>query len=502
MNFRAAVSRGWPLSRSGGARSNEGASGHRRLAVNAVAGGASNLIKIGIQLVVLPLMAHLLGPSEFGLYALALPTISFFMILVDGGLAVSLARESRDATIVWSTAFWLVMLVGVVLAGVVTGWGFALAALAKQPRVTGLMATLSLALIAIAASALPSANLTRERRLVVFATADVVSAIVGAVVAVALAASGAGAKSLAVQYVVYYTLRAIVLNSVAFVRPTLQFNISALRGHLSTGSALLSMRLADFSGRMGENILYGRAFGTAGLGVFTFANQAPRFICEAASGPIWAALYAHALREEERQVEKAHFNLVRLLASIVFPVAALLSATAPEILGAILGPKWDQASELLRILIPFYAMNVVAGQSGAVLLARNRGWVLFWISLGLTIGRLAAVSAGPWIGESGVALAIGAAIAANAIVMLEIPLYSRSTGERKFSLLRETFEPLVSSAAAGVICFMLARPGNGLIWIACCWIIAAAVYLGVMTALRPRTFRQDLKALRGLALRR
>ena len=52
----------------------------RRLALNAIAGGGANFIKIGIQLVMLPLMAHLLGPSEFGLYALALPTISFFMI--------------------------------------------------------------------------------------------------------------------------------------------------------------------------------------------------------------------------------------------------------------------------------------------------------------------------------------------------------------------------------------------------------------------------------------
>src|SRR5438445_4601280 len=35
-----------------------------RLAVNAAAGGAANFLKIGIQLVMLPLMAHLLGPAE------------------------------------------------------------------------------------------------------------------------------------------------------------------------------------------------------------------------------------------------------------------------------------------------------------------------------------------------------------------------------------------------------------------------------------------------------
>ncbi len=44
----------------------------RRLAVNILAGGGANLVKIVLQLVMLPLMARLLGPTEFAVYALAL----------------------------------------------------------------------------------------------------------------------------------------------------------------------------------------------------------------------------------------------------------------------------------------------------------------------------------------------------------------------------------------------------------------------------------------------
>ena len=363
-----------------GRRARPAPRGARRLGVNAIAGGAANFMKIGVQLIMLPLMAHLLGPSEFGLYALALPTISFFMILADGGLAASMAREPSDATIVWSTAFWLTLLVGVALSGVVVGWGFLLGALTHEPRVTKLMALLSISLVMIAASALPSANLTRQGRLVVFAAADLSSTIIAASLAVALAASGAGAMSLAVQYVTYYTIRATMLNAVAFVRPRFEFRLSAVVGHLSVGSSLLGAKLADFSGRLVENLLYGRAFGAAGLGLYTFANQAPRFVCEAASGPgMGGALRARAARARAGRRD-THANLVRVLATIVFPAAALIAATAPEILRVILGPKWDAAAALLRILIPFYALNVVAGQSGAVLLARGRGWLLFWLS--------------------------------------------------------------------------------------------------------------------------
>lgn len=473
----------------------------RRLGVNAIAGGAANFMKIGVQLIMLPLMAHLLGPSEFGLYALALPTISFFMILADGGLAASMAREPSDATTVWSTAFWLTLLVGVALAGVVVGWGFLLGALMHEPRVTKLMALLSVSLVMIAVSALPSASLTRQARLVVFSAADLSSTIIAASIAVALAASGAGAMSLAVQYVTYYTLRATMLNAVAFVRPRFEFRLSAVVGHLSVGSSLLGTKLADFSGRLVENLLYGRAFGAAGLGIYTFANQAPRFVCEAASGPVWAALFAHALHERGEAIGRTHANLVRILATIVFPAAGLIAATAPEILRVILGPKWDAAAALLRILIPFYALNVVAGQSGAVLLARGRGWLLFWLSIVLTAGRVGAVAIGPWIGQTGVAIGVAAALTVYCWLMFQAP--GDAEGRRDWRLIAAVAAPIAASALAGLACWYVASLGaHSVASIAGAWVVGGVVYLTALFALQGKVLLNDLRALRAFVVRR
>ena len=43
----------------------------RRLAFGALASGTVNIMKVGLQLLLLPVMARLLGPTEFGIYALA-----------------------------------------------------------------------------------------------------------------------------------------------------------------------------------------------------------------------------------------------------------------------------------------------------------------------------------------------------------------------------------------------------------------------------------------------
>ena len=483
---KAEVARNVPTGRA------VGAGVDRRLAVNAAAGSAANFLKIGVQLVMLPVMAHLLGPAEFGLYALALPTISFCMILADGGLAASLAREPLESTLVWSTGFWLILGVGAALSLFVIGWGYALAILAREPRVSGLMTLLSVSLLMISLGALPTARLTREARLTIFAGADVISTVTGASVGVSLALIGFGAKSLAAQYVAYYTLRAIILNGEAFVRPRLQFSLSALSGHLSMGSALLGVKMSDFLGRMIENVLYGRAFGAVGLGVYTFANQAPRFICEAASGPVWAALYAFALREPAERLATTQVNLVRLLSSLVFPAAALLSASAPEVLSLILGPKWAEAGDLLRLLIPFYALNVVCAQTGAVLIARGRGWTLFWLSLGLTLGRVGAVAAGPIVGQRGVAVGVDIALALFSLAMISTT--GHPGGARRLSA---AAAPASAAAAiAGAACFVTIRlAGTNLLPIVLAWAVGGAAYLVVLAALQWRRIRADLQAL-------
>ena len=105
----------------------------------------SPICKIGVQLTMLPLMAHLLGPAEFGLYALALPTVAFCMILADGGLTASLARESTESTLIWSTGFWVTMVIGAALSLMIVGWGEALAVLSHAPGVRRLLDILALA---------------------------------------------------------------------------------------------------------------------------------------------------------------------------------------------------------------------------------------------------------------------------------------------------------------------------------------------------------------------
>ena len=474
--------------------------GRRLLALNAAVGTAANVAKVGLQLVLLPVMARLLGPAEFGVYALVLPLVAFFTVLADGGLGTSLARESEASTVVWSTAFWLLLATCTAIALVVTAGGTIIGVVADQPRLGGITALLSTSFPLMALSALPAARLVRRGNLVLQSVGDLVSNLIGAGVALTLALSDAGAWSLAAQYASGFLVRAVLFNLAAFERPRLTFRIGALWPHVTTGGSLIGSRLAEFAGRACENLAYGQAFGPAALGGYTLANQIARFLCEAAGNPLWGSLYAYAVRADPGEVRVLHARLTRVLASALFPAAALLTASAPEVFDFALGPAWSRATTLVQILLPSYALNVVASQGSAILLAGGRAGTVFWTLAILSLLRLLAVLAGPWIGVVGVACGVAAANVVFAILMVGV--LGRVGSGPASVVLKGLAAPLAASIAAGLACrgLLMWRP-EGPAWTVSSLCAGGSLYLIALIVLERKTFLSDAVALRRLVLR-
>lgn len=411
-----------------------------------MAGGLVNVIKVGLQLVLLPLMARLLGPSEFGLYALALPTVSLLTLLADGGLGGTLARERESNSLIWSSAFWALLLLGIVLALGSSGIGLLMGHLADQPRLPEIIAALSLSLVFLTLTVVPASRLVRRRHLGILAATELAANVSGAVVAVSMAWQGAGAWSLAAQYVTSYAVRAAIVNSAAFQIPSMQFSIVALRPHLLSGGILIASRIFEYSGRAMENFSVDRLFGTAIVGSYNFGNQVSKFVTDSASNVVWSALYVQALTEEKEKVAVLHRQLCRLLGAILFPVTFLAAAAAPEILNVMLGPKWPDLAFVLRVLLPLYAISAICQQTAPLLLAYGRFEIQFWCMVGLSMGRVIAVGFGFWIGLHGALYTIVVVTILYCVAMIVVPV--RATGCLPLPMLAGLVRPALCSLMA------------------------------------------------------
>ncbi len=464
--------------------------GRRQFAFNAAASGGVSLVKMGLQLIMLPLMARLLGPTAYGIYSLALPTVVFFVLLADGGLGASLAREDEANKVFWSTAFWVLLGTCSGMAVLVACSGFLLAWMSGQSSLIGIMALLSLALPLLALMVPADARLVRRGNLLYHSGGDLAATLIGAACALALAFAGAGAWSLAVQYIVAFAIRAAVLNFAAWSPPALVFDLKALSGHLSTGGATLMSRIAELLGKVAENSLFGHIFGATSLGSYTFSNQVSRFACDAVTNPIIGAFYAHALHASDAAVSALHARLSRLTMLVLMPATAVMAAVAPTAFPIVLGTKWADAAPLFQAVVLPYALLSMSWLSGQVLLKHGMVGRGARVQVAAAVVRIVVVAIGYVVSPFVVACLIGLSYAVQAIGMiLAVPLSLRES----FLALVIDLCPAIAAAglAAGVAGTLVHHVSNDISGLLLSCAIAGFAYLAILLIFGGRRIRTE-----------
>ena len=368
-----------------------------QFAINVGAASVVNIIRVALQLVTLPIMARLLSPEDYGIYALALPTVNLFFLLADGGLGATLARESEDNIILWSTAFWLLLLVCCLMSFGVIISGFILASISGHPVLIGLMSLLSLSLPMLALMVVADARLTRRGNLLYHCGSDLAGLIVGIFLGLLAAYHGAGPWSLGIQYVSAFALRALILTFSAGTRPSLYFRVSSLRNHAPVGGWLIVMRLVDTVGKIFETVLFGKIFGAVQLGSYTLAFQFVRFGCESVTNPLLSAFYASSLRYDRLALGNLHLLLTRVILVILAPFAFLVTAMAGQLLPLLFGSQWSESAIYVQIFLIPYSLAAASWLSGQILLRHGIVGRNALLSALLNIMRIASVSIGYWI---------------------------------------------------------------------------------------------------------
>jgi O-antigen/teichoic acid export membrane protein len=472
----------------------------RHLALGAAVMTGANIIKIGIQFAMLPIMARLLGPGSYGLYMLALPAITFMLFVADGGLGNSLARENPEARAVWSSAFWAVHGFALLLAGAVIGWAFLLAYITNQPRLPMLMAVLSIAILFLASAVLPMARMLRQGRLHVGAIADLVATVIGAGLGIVLAFRGAGTWALVAQYVVTFAIRAGIVNVIAFELPAFTFDFALLRPHLLLGGSIVGAKLGDYAGRITENALITSILGASTLGVYGFASQIPRFLCESASNPIWAILYVQAVQKSPESVIHSYYTFSRWLGIVLFPITLFAAVASSHIIRLVLGPAWHTAALPLAILLTTSTFPAIGGLTSALIYAKGRGGVQLGLSSSLALGRALAVLAGGLLDLNGVAAVVGAVNVAYGITAVTAP--AGMVGVSPQVLLRGLLAPFGCAITAAAVCEMLLCIfGSQILTLISAEFVSLVLYFGLLIVLERRRLIGDIAMLRLLLSR-
>src|SRR5688572_16246315 len=164
----------------------------------AIGKASSTVISLGVTAV----LTRLLTPADFGIVAMVVTISGFFNIMAEAGVSTAVVQKRDLDERALSSLFWMGLGVAS-LASVVLAASSPLVALVfAEPKLTPVVALLSLGFVFLALGRIPNGLLERGFRFRELALIELTSAITSGVVGVVLALAGAGYYALVCQTLV------------------------------------------------------------------------------------------------------------------------------------------------------------------------------------------------------------------------------------------------------------------------------------------------------------
>lgn len=419
---------------------------HQRAAAGAILIGSKGVVIQVLALAGNIVLARLLVPNDFGVFAFASTIVLVLANLAGPGMGSALVRAASapdPEDLQTLLAIQLGVTLAVAPAGAAIAWQFG-----ELGQVTSVM-LLTLPVLALRGAGV--VMLERELRWGLLVTAEVAESVVFYVVSVGAVALGAGVWGLAIGAVARAVTGTGVLLAIApvgILRP--RFSRDRARSLLSLGTRVQAVDLVGLLRDHGLNIGIAAISGVSTLGLYALAQrllQAPILLMTAlwrVSFPAMSRLAAAG--EDPRPVVE---RSVRVVAAGLGLALVPLAASAPALIPSVFGASWAEAADVVPLACLGFMISVPIsiGMTGYL-------WAAGDARTPLRIAALHTVALGavalPLLPPLGL-VAVGVGIAVSSLV--DAVLLSRAgaaqLGTRFFETLSLPTLVAVAAAAAG-----------------------------------------------------
>lgn len=335
----------------------------------------AQLGKLFLTLVSTAILARQLTPEDFGLLGMVTVITGFISIFSDLGLsAATIQRENINHQQV-SALFWCNALLGLLIMLLTIGLAPVLAWFYQEPRILLITIVLSSGFLINGLSVQHKAILKRQMQFRQLSTLEIVSILVGIVVAIVVAYYDGRYWAIVSQQIVTHLVSTSLAWFLCTWRPGYIFKDSELSELLSFGGNLSGFSILNYFVRNGDNFLIGRYWGASELGLYAKAYQILLLPIRQINAPMSSVFIPllSRLQNDPVNYKKSYLRAISFMAYVTTPIIAVLAASSTEIVLVFFGEQWKAAGTIFKILA-----IAALGQP----LANTVGWI--YISLGRT----------------------------------------------------------------------------------------------------------------------
>ena len=396
-------------------------------------------------------LARLLAPEDFGLFAMALLGMELLSVFSGLWLGAALIVRPDLGRRGQGTVLTLLMAAGAVFAlGLLAATPF-VAAFFDEPRLNRLVTVLAAVLVVSGVNWFYETLLQRELAFRRRFAAQMVRTVAFSVVALELALLGAEAWSLPVAYLCGHLAHAIALLTLTPYRVRPAFDREEARRIVRGGRGFLGQDLATFLSQNADYLAVGRILGPAQLGFYAMAYrqaELPHYAIAEPVGKVTFPAFAQ-MRQRGEDVRSAFLDVLRMIALVTCPAGVVLSAAAVPFTLALLGEEWLPMAAPLAVLGIWALMRPLQVTVGNLLNSLGRAHVYGRVSLVALPPLVVATFAAAPLGTAAVAWVLVAHMTATCAVL--VAAAARHAGVRAGALAHALWPFAVATAVAWVL---------------------------------------------------
>jgi O-antigen/teichoic acid export membrane protein len=426
-------------------------------------------------------LARLLTPADFGIYAIAAFVLTAFTAFGDGGLGASLVQQEEEPTAHdYRSVFCVQQLI--VGAVVLLCWALAsviVALYGLKPEYAWFIRLMALSLLI---TSFATISVTRLERRMAFGRIGIISAIESAtfsLTAVGLALAGAGVYCFGIALVAQATVAATLYTLAApwpmgWERPT-----SKLRARLAFGIPYQGVGVVSLIKDSISPLFVGLFLGATQVGYVKWSQTLAAYLLVAVQllNRLFLPTFSR-LQSDPQRLRSAVESVLMAANAVVAPAALITLVLAQPITHLVYGAKWAPA---LPVFYAFWFANAFVPTASPVMALLNAlgdtgttfAFAVFWMAGTWALGVPLILAFGT----------VGFGIANALIQFSNVYLCRRAQKRLRFSIMKPVGRPwlLATAAVAPTLGLQLLAPAHTVPVLVAYGALAAFLYLIVTT---------------------
>lgn len=419
----------------------------------------ATLVQTGLQLLQIAIVARILPPEDFGLMAMVWAILAFAAMLSGLGTANAVLHFREISHEQLSSIYWLNIILGLFVSLTLVAASPAVAAWYGDERLVALVALTGLGFLLASPGQLLRVLAQKDLRFRPLATVEVAAALANFCTTVGLALAGFGVYSLVAGVLVNRALGSALDWTILAEgwRPLARLRLGEIRIFLGIGGYSIAASLTNTLHTQADILLGGRLLSATAIGEFGVvrnlclqAYSLVNPVVTRVATPVMSIAQSDLVR-----LRHIYLNVLRMTASINFPLYIALALFAGDIVRILYGERWEASAGLLEILAIWGMLRSVGNPVGSLIQATGRAALAFRWELIMLSSIPVVLWVGLHWGVTGLAtamLAYAAALVVPAWYFLGRPICAVRFGEYAGQLVPPLWTALLAfSLARGAV---------------------------------------------------